>query len=130
MPITTWWYETQQPVAVSRFDGDWVWGDFWQAMEDFTAMVKAVDGPVHLAIDMSTNKTVPGDAIQVGQRAFKQLAAMKNLQLMVFVNCNAYEDAIVRALVLLFPDFNRKVVFADSLEEALQVLAHTRIAVA
>ncbi len=130
MPISTWWYNTQKSVAVSRFDDTWTWGEFWQEMDSFEAMVASADGAMHLAVDMGTNKTVPADAIQCGQRAFKRLNDMKNLQLIVFVNCDAYVDAIIRALVLLYPDFNRKIVFADSLDEALQLLSHTRVAVA
>ena len=121
MSITIEWDNPEKTITRWTFDGAWDWNDYGAVKVGFDDMLREVDHMVGVIVDMRRSPTLPKNSFA----KFKSFTRTTppNRGLMVFVGTNMLVRVTAEALGKAFKEFAQYIAFADSIEDARQMLA-------
>lgn len=120
MNVTVSWDNPEKTIIRYDFEPTWTWPEFYQAVANAFAMTRSVGHTVDSISNFKPNAALPPNALFQFRRAM--IGAPKNRGLTVIVGTSPY----IRKMVGMFSQFNhslgKRLVLADSLEDARSLL--------
>ena len=119
MPIEVSWGNPQKTVVYTVFGETWTLEENHQMIDDMYKLTTSVTHTVHIVMDFTYSKTSPAKLLSAGRHIEKR--AVPNSGISVFVKANSFLKAIAQVIMKMFMK-DTKLYFADSLEEAYQII--------
>jgi hypothetical protein len=124
MTVKVSWDNEDRTTIRYDFEGYWIWKDFYAAAETAFAMTRSVDYRVDSISYFRVGATLPPNALMHFRKAM--VNAPKNRGVNVIVGGSMF----IRTMVKVFSRLNRalgeRLVLADTLEDAREVLTARR----
>src|SRR5215475_3058102 len=121
MTIQVSWGNPEKTIALATFGDSWTVEDAHQMIEDMYALTTSVDHTVHTVLDFSKSRSSPTKLMSTGQHVQKR--QVPNSGVSVVVGANTFLRAISQVIMSVFVK-NQPFFFANSLEEAKQIIAN------
>lgn len=119
MPIQVSWGNPEKTIVHSVFSEEWTLEEAHNMIDDMHKLTSSVDYTVHSILDFTTSKTSPTRILSMGQHIEKR--KVPNTGVAVIVKANNFIKAIAQLVTKMFVR-NTNTYFADSLEEAYQII--------
>ena len=119
MPIEVSWGNPQKTVVYTVFGETWTLEENHQMIDDMYKLTTSVTHTVHIIMDFTHSKTSPAKLLSAGRHIEKR--SVPNSGISVFVKANSFLKAIAQVMMKMFMK-DVKLYFADSLEEAYQII--------
>jgi hypothetical protein len=120
MGIHLSWYDSNENILVWKFEGEWNWLQYHAAINRAVMMIKRSHHTVDSIMDLRENKSLPPNAILNGKRWF--VVAPNNFGVTVVMGANGLIQGIASAIGSIYKPFNTKIMLANTLDQALQVI--------
>jgi len=119
--ITIEWFDDKKKLFVYRFENDWQWPDYQQAIDEASEMMAEVEHDINILMDVTRVKTLPPGAISHIRKAFANPRA-KNIQLTVIAGASPFMVRIAEVVQKISSTLNWDYVVVGTLEEAYEIL--------
>jgi hypothetical protein len=125
MPIWIAWYNEEKTILLETFDGEWTIEDYHHLIDDVVQILGEVDHTVHIIVDGRKNASgLPANMLGGGM-----LYAVRNTPpnqgTVVFVGVDTISKMLLDIARSLDFKLHRTLFSADSMDEALQIIAQT-----
>ncbi|MBN1122277.1 MAG: hypothetical protein JXJ17_14460 [Anaerolineae bacterium] len=123
MKIHVRWLDRDHRVILQTFDPDWSWADFAEASRLEAKMMDTVDHQVDVVAD-GRSVQLPGRALSVMPEIRNSSATLNhpNGGNYILVGINRVVQTFVEVYTSVFKQHGTKVLFANTFEEAYEVL--------
>ncbi|MEO8395982.1 MAG: hypothetical protein ABI700_23505 [Chloroflexota bacterium] len=123
MGISVDWHNADQTIIRYRFEGKWVWDEFYPCWDWVREAMASVDHSVAMIIDMHETHHIPTNSM-VHLRAVVQRSNPNYAGITVMIGTGSVGPAISATLYKLNPALREKyqVLFADNLGDAERLL--------
>lgn len=124
MRVNVEWQNTEKTLIHIQLLAGWTWDNMRTALKQVDDMIVSVAHPVHLMIDLRQGGRVPSDFLAVAGDLLNQGQARPNEGEKVIVGANFLIKTAYRGFQSLYKTKleNRPIHFADSVEEAQQLI--------
>jgi hypothetical protein len=125
MGISVDWRDNTESLLHVRFEDDWNVNDFTEAIRRAYSRIKRVENQVDLVLNFSDPTTPAGKTLSrltVSSASRMNTAVPENRRHFVIVGGDSYLRAVIGMLGRIMPRFTENVLYADSFEEALQMI--------
>ena len=120
MPIQISWDNPQKTASLWQFEGRWTWADFYDAQQQHRALIQGRDDQIDVIADLSNSPSLPANAFSRYKNA--RVNTGTHLGIIVLVGANLFVRSMVSVFARLNPVLGQEFFFADSIEEARQIL--------
>jgi len=120
MPITIQWDNTNQSVLLIAVSGLWSLEERNQTVEKAFAMIRSVDHPVHVMLDVSRNRFTPSNFLPLMYQAANERPA--SMSSVVIVTNRTLVRIVVNTFLKLYPSVTLNIHFVASILEARQYI--------
>ena len=120
MTIQISWDNPQKTATLWTFEGRWSWADFHKAQQQHKALLQGRVEQIDVIADLRNSPTLPANAFSGYRNARVNTGA--HLGIIVLVGTNMFIRTMVKAFTRLNPTLGQEFFFADSMEEARQIL--------
>jgi hypothetical protein len=128
MGISVDWRDNTESLLHVRFEDDWNVNDFTEAIRRAYSRIKRVENQVDLVLNFSDPTTPAGKTLSrltVSSASRMNTAVPENRRHLVIVGGDSYLRAVIGMLGRIMPRFTENVLYADSFEEALQLIENS-----
>lgn len=120
MQIDVSWVNQAQTILLIAASGDWQWHDLSDALQRAHTLMDTAAGPVDWIIH-NQDGNMPDNWLIYGRRLAKLSHPKTNR--MVFVGATYFMRSMVGIFTRIIPRLGQRMQFADTLDEALALLA-------
>jgi len=124
MTIKVSWDSDEKTIIRYDFEGKWTWAEFHTATEDAFALTRTVPHTVDSISNFMPGAALPGDALFQFRRAMSN--APSNRGITVIVGGSSFIKALVGVFGKLNQALGRRLMLADTLDQARAILAARR----
>jgi hypothetical protein len=119
MPIVVTWGDPQKTIIHSALNEVWTLEDSHNMIDEMYKMTSSVSHRVHVIIDFTNSQASPAKLLSAGNHIEKR--SSPNMGISVIVKANGFLKAISQLIMKMFVK-NQKLYFADTLDEAYQLI--------
>lgn len=120
MSIQVGWSNSAQSVITYKFQNQWTWVDFEEALETGFGLVESVSHPVDVIFDMTTCKQIPDGGMLYWRKMLR--VSPPNQQIVTFVT----KTPVIHTTVKLFCDVNKsckhRIALYSSMDSAVSMI--------
>lgn len=121
MPGRIEWDNEEKTILVTIYEGNMVLEEYYRVTDETFDAISPLSHTVHTIMLRQNVKSVPATMSKVLQYANKKTTP--NLGINVIVGATAMTKMIVKLAKVIAPRLSKEVYFANSLEEARQIIA-------
>lgn len=123
MPVTAEWLDDDRTIVRFNYDGNWEWEEAFQVVNTGNEMMKQVDHPVAVVVDMTNGQQLPPNPLQNIQKLSRGRGQHPNDSgITVFLNAEvltkAMQDVLEMTGAQLPPGLSAT--YARTLDEAIK----------
>jgi hypothetical protein len=119
MPILIDWLTSEKTVLLNSYIGAWTTADVAEAVEKDKRLIEDVGHPVPLILDMRSAGSTPSNLLAVSRKVDTEL--IPRLDVLILLGANGYIRSMQGLLRLVVPHTMQRVVFVDTMDEAVTV---------
>jgi hypothetical protein len=124
MSVTVQWDNDQKTIIRYDFVGYWDWADFREKAQEAFSMTRSVEHQVDTISNFLPTTHIPKDAFIHFRRVMTD--APKNRGVNVIVGASQFIRALVTIFSRIYQQLGNRLVLADSLEQARNLLQSRR----
>lgn len=124
MAIHIEWYDRDNGVIYVRFEAQWSWQEYYDAITYLQAQGAQVPGGLICIFDCRQLLSLPKDSLNHFRQSIRQLPYASGPR--IIVGANSFLRYVAGLLARLFPERARDHHFVDTMEEAEQVIRRLR----
>lgn len=121
MPIRTYWDTPEKTIAIQIYDGKWDVTDIHNTFDSIITMSDEIGSPICIITDITNARMAPVNALTILSRLERVFRTYVDIN--VLLGANSYIRTLTNIATHLAPKQMSKIYFADSMEEARNIIA-------